>query len=107
MNPTTPNSTVREMDWRTNDHIEVRLLCNSLTDSVSVSLHDARSGESFRFDAAPAHALEAFATHSPTPATTTTPGHDGPSIYPPASREEGTNGDQHSPHLSSGSRADR
>jgi len=60
MNPATINSTVRELDCRTNDHIEVRLLWNSLTDSVSVSVHDTRYGESFQFDVAPAHALEAF-----------------------------------------------
>jgi hypothetical protein len=60
MNPTTLNRTVRELDCRTNDHIEVRLLWNSLTDSVSVSVHDTRYGESFQFDVAPAHALEAF-----------------------------------------------
>jgi hypothetical protein len=60
MNPATLNSPVRELDCRTNDHIEVRLLWNSLTDSVSVSVHDTRYGESFQFDVAPAHALEAF-----------------------------------------------
>ena len=60
MSPTTLNRTVRELDCRTNDHTEVRLLWNSLTDSVSVSVHDTRYGESFQFDVAPAHALEAF-----------------------------------------------
>jgi hypothetical protein len=60
MNPNTLNSTVRELDRRTNDHIDVRLLWNSLTDSLSVSVHDTRYGESFQLDVAPAHALEAF-----------------------------------------------
>jgi hypothetical protein len=60
MNPTALNSTVRELDCRTNDHIEVRLLWHSPTDSVSVSVHDTRYGESFQFDVAPALALEAF-----------------------------------------------
>ena len=60
MNGTTPKSTVRELDYRTNDRIEVRLLWNSLNDSVSVSVDDTRSGESFQFDVAPTHALEAF-----------------------------------------------
>jgi hypothetical protein len=60
MSPATLNSTVRELDCRTNDHIEVRLLWNPLTDSVSVSVLDTHYGESFQFDVAPAHALEAF-----------------------------------------------
>jgi hypothetical protein len=60
MNPTELSSTVRELDCRANDYIEVRLLWNSLTDSVSVSVHDTSYGESFEFDVAPAHALEAF-----------------------------------------------
>ena len=60
MNRATSKSTVRELDCRTNDRIEVRLLWNSLNDSVSVSVDDRRSGESFEFDVAPAHALDAF-----------------------------------------------
>ena len=59
MNSTTL-STVRELDRRTNDSIEVRLLWNSVTDSVSVSVRDTRHSESFQFDVGPAHALEAF-----------------------------------------------
>jgi hypothetical protein len=60
MNSTTPKRAVRELDSRTNDRIEVRLLWNSSNDSVSVSVDDTRYGESFEFDVAPAHALEAF-----------------------------------------------
>jgi hypothetical protein len=60
MNGTAPKSTVRELDYRTNDRIEVRLLWNSMNDSVSVSVDDTRHGDSFEFDVAPAHALEAF-----------------------------------------------
>ncbi len=60
MNGTTPKSAVRELDYRTNDRIEVRLLWNSLNDSVSVSVDDRRYGESFEFGVAPAYALDAF-----------------------------------------------
>jgi hypothetical protein len=60
MNGTRPKRTVRELDRRTNDGIEVRLMWNSLTDSVSVSVDDTRYGEWFEFDVAPAQALEAF-----------------------------------------------
>jgi hypothetical protein len=60
MNGITPDSTVRELDCRTSDGIGVRLLWNPLTDSVSVSVDDSRGGESFQFDVARAHALEAF-----------------------------------------------
>ncbi len=94
MSPTTLNRTVRELDCRTNDHTEVRLLWNSLTDSVSVSVHDTRYGESFQFDVAPAHALEAFRHPFAYAGNTTTPGHDGPSIYPPAASDERTTDDQ-------------
>jgi hypothetical protein len=59
MNPTTP-SAVRELDYRNNDHVEVRVLWNSLTDSLAIRVHEAAYGESFEFDVAPAHALEAF-----------------------------------------------
>jgi hypothetical protein len=60
MNGTIPNSTVRELDYRTNDDNAVWLLWNPLTDFVSVRVDDSRYGQSFEFDVAPAHALEAF-----------------------------------------------
>jgi len=60
MNSTTLKRTVRELDRRTNDGFEVRLLWNSLTDSVSLSVDDTRYGESFELDVAPADALDAF-----------------------------------------------
>ena len=60
MTDTTPNRTVRELDCRINDGFEVRLLWNSLTDFVSVSVDDTRYGESFEFEVAPAAALDAF-----------------------------------------------
>ena len=83
------NSTVRELDCRTSDHIEVRLLWNPLNDSVSVSVHDTSYGESFQFDVAPAHALEAFHHPFAYVGNERNPRSHGPSIYPPAGREEG------------------
>jgi hypothetical protein len=60
MNGTIPNSTVRELDSRTNDDIAAWLLWNPLTDFVSVRVDDGRYGQSFEFYVAPAPALEAF-----------------------------------------------
>jgi hypothetical protein len=51
---------VRELDCRCNDGFEVRLLWDSLTNSVSVSVKDTRDGESFAVDVAPSDALDAF-----------------------------------------------
>ena len=88
MNGTTPKNAVRELDYRTNDRIEVRLLWNSLNDSVSVSVDDRRYGESFEFDVAPARALEAFRHPFAYAATTATPGHTRPE-HLPAGRPRG------------------
>ena len=60
MDGTIPDSTVRELDCRPNDDIAVWLLWNPTTDFVTVRVEDSRYGESFEFDVAPAHALEAF-----------------------------------------------
>ena len=60
MNATTHTSAVRELDRRTNDGIDVALLWNSLTDGVSVTVNDARSGEVFELQVAPSDALLAF-----------------------------------------------
>lgn len=94
MNGTTPKTTVRELDCRTNDHIEVRLLWNSRTDSVSVSVDDTRYGESFQFDVAPGHALEAFRHPFAYSGTDRDPRSQRRSVYPAAGREETTNDDQ-------------
>jgi len=94
MNPATINSTVRELDCRTNDHIEVRLLWNSLTDSVSVSVHDTATANRSSSTSRQRTRSKPSATHSRTPSTTATPGPDGPGIYPPAGRQERTSDDQ-------------
>ncbi len=50
----------RELDHRSNDGIDVRLLWNSQTNRVSVAVADHRHGELFEFQVAGADALEAF-----------------------------------------------
>jgi hypothetical protein len=60
MTDPTPIGTVRELDCRTNDSIDVRLLWDSRISRVFVSVHDRRLDEFLEFDVAPADALEAF-----------------------------------------------
>ena len=49
----------RELDQRTTDGIEVRLLWNADTETVFVSVTE-RDGGGFEFEASPAQALDAF-----------------------------------------------
>ena len=51
---------IRELDRRTGDGIDVRLLWNADTDRVVVSVHDARTVESFELEVAAGDALFAF-----------------------------------------------
>jgi hypothetical protein len=60
MNTTTQDTRVRELDCRSSDGIEVRLLWREPTAQVWVSVADTRSGTSFEFPVAAADALEAF-----------------------------------------------
>jgi len=57
---TRPQLGIRELDHRTNDRIDVRLLWNSHTNHVFVTVENERSGESFAFTVAAADALDAF-----------------------------------------------
>jgi hypothetical protein len=57
---TTPDPPTRELDHRYGDGIEVKLLWNSLTDRVSVTVEDERTGEFFELGVDPADALIAF-----------------------------------------------
>ena len=58
---TTPDPAIHELDQRINDGIEVRLLWHSLTNRVSVTVEDQRTGESFELEVAdPEDALIAF-----------------------------------------------
>jgi hypothetical protein len=51
---------IRELNHRVNDGIEVRLLWNSDTNGVSVSVAEKRYDMSFQFGVAAADALDAF-----------------------------------------------
>jgi hypothetical protein len=57
---TTSEISVRELDHRTSDGIDVWLLWNSDTGRVSVAVEDGRFGESFELDVDAADALNAF-----------------------------------------------
>jgi hypothetical protein len=51
---------VRELDRRTSDGIDVRLLWRPRTNRVSVAVTDGRAGSSIEFEVDPAGALEAL-----------------------------------------------
>ena len=53
-------STARELAARAADGISVLLLWNPGEDALTVSVEDARFGESFHVSVAPDHALDAF-----------------------------------------------
>lgn len=57
---TSPEIEVRELDRRTNEGIDVRLLWSSQRNRVSVAVEDERSGESFELEIDSADALAAF-----------------------------------------------
>ena len=52
----------KELDYREIDGIAVTLLWHSVSNRVSVSVHDWRTGDWFELDAEPANALDVF-TH--------------------------------------------
>ena len=56
----TQESTLRELDRRTCDGIDVSLWWDPRTRGVSVAVTDTRQGESFEFGVEPGDALEAF-----------------------------------------------
>jgi hypothetical protein len=51
---------IRELDHRNRDGLDVRLVWELRTNSVSVIVEDERSGESLAFEVAGAEALAAF-----------------------------------------------
>ena len=57
---TTTHPSIRELDHRVNDGIDVRLLWNSLTNRVSVAVADERTGEFFELEVDPDDARIAF-----------------------------------------------
>jgi hypothetical protein len=58
--PTTTRSVIHELGRRSSDGIDVRLLWNSGTNQVSITVADSRAGESFAFEVAPADSGDAF-----------------------------------------------
>lgn len=56
----TLQSPIRELDHRTTDGIDVRLLWDPRSDQVLVAVEDQRHGESFELTVPGADALEAF-----------------------------------------------
>jgi hypothetical protein len=63
MTDATSEKAIRELDRRTSDGIDVRLLWNPRTDQVVLAVHDARTVESFELQVPAADAL--FAFHHP------------------------------------------
>jgi len=57
---TTSETELRELNRRSHDGINVRLLWNARTKRHSVALEDERSGKSFEFEIDSADALAAF-----------------------------------------------
>lgn len=60
MTQTTAISPARELDARSADGIDVRLLWYPATDTVTVFVHDASRGQAFELGVEPARALDAF-----------------------------------------------
>ncbi len=60
MTDATSERVIRELDRRTSDGIDVRLLWNPLADQVVLAVHDARTDESFELQVPAADALLAF-----------------------------------------------
>jgi hypothetical protein len=56
----TPPGTLRELDRRMSDGIDVSLLWDEGANRLVVSVFDVRSGEAFSLDASPEKALEVF-----------------------------------------------
>jgi hypothetical protein len=57
---TSTETQVRELDRRTNDGFDVRLVWDPHTDRIFVAVDDEPHGDSFTFEAEPADALQAF-----------------------------------------------
>jgi hypothetical protein len=57
--PTATDTTIRELDHRTTDGIDVKLLWSAETDRIWIDVQDAQGG-SFEIDVDPGNALEAF-----------------------------------------------
>ena len=58
MSPASPQT--RELADRESDGVHVLLLWHPTENALTVSVHDARLGDSFKFPVAPERALDAF-----------------------------------------------
>jgi hypothetical protein len=50
----------RELDYRVNDGLEVRLLWHPETNRISVTVYDAKTGDDFDLDVDSSDAMDAF-----------------------------------------------
>jgi hypothetical protein len=57
---TATHTTIRELDHRATDGIDVRLLWSAECDRVWIDVQDSRGGGSFEIEVEPGEALEAF-----------------------------------------------
>ena len=58
---TSTTSTLRELAYRRNDGLDIRLVWDPATDRVAVALHDAKTGEGFEVEVGPGErALDVF-----------------------------------------------
>jgi hypothetical protein len=57
---TATDTNIRELDHRTNDGIEVKLLWSAETDRIWIDVQDRRAGDAFELEVDPGEALEAF-----------------------------------------------
>jgi hypothetical protein len=57
---TSATDITRELAYRGNDGVEVKLLWNQMTDDVTVTVSDERSGAYLELDAPPGEALAVF-----------------------------------------------
>jgi hypothetical protein len=60
MTNTKPNTTIRELDRRRGAGLDVVLRWHPETDSVSISVEDEKTGETFEIEVAGDQALDAF-----------------------------------------------
>ena len=58
--PATADTAIRELDHRTTDGIDVKLLWSAKTDRIWIDVQDNSGGRSFELDVDPGEALEAF-----------------------------------------------
>jgi hypothetical protein len=91
---TTFQTAARELDRRTKDGFDIRLLWDPHTDRVLVAVNDQQHCESFTIEADPAEALQAFHHPFAYPSNDRDPLFRRASICPPAGRHGRSKHDQ-------------